>query len=143
MMIEIKEKKKLLGMLNKALAWELRAYAMYAHYAAYVKGLESLSLKGHFEEEAGESVGHAARVREVIALLDGAAVTDRDSTAIVHTDDWTVMLEEALKTETTAAKTYQGMLPLAREHPAITHTLMHIYMDELSAVDEVSTLLGK
>ncbi|MBD3299279.1 MAG: hypothetical protein GF341_11525 [candidate division Zixibacteria bacterium] len=143
MIIEIKEKDKLLDMLNKALGWELRAHAMYAHYAAYVKGLESVPLGEHFEEEATESIGHAKQVRDIIAQLDGTAVTDRDSTAIVHTEDWKVMLEEALKTETTAAKTYKEIMPLVKEHPVFTHTLMHIYMDELKAVDEVNTLLGK
>ncbi len=143
MIIELKEKDKLLDMLNKALAWELRAHAMYAHYAAYVKGLESIPLGEHFEEEASESIGHAKMVRDIIAQLDGTAVTDRDSTAIVHTDDLKVMLEEALKTETTAAKTYQEIMPLVKEHPVFTHTLIHIYMDELKAVDEVNTFLGK
>ena len=38
---------KLVALLNQALGWELRAQAMYAHYAAYVKGLESLTLAGH------------------------------------------------------------------------------------------------
>ena len=81
--------------LNKALGWELRAQAMYAHYAAYVKGLEMLTLQSHFEEEATESFGHAKKVREVIADLDGEAVTTRDSAAIVHTEDVKTMLEEA------------------------------------------------
>lgn len=143
MLIKVKEKAKLLTGLNKALGWELRAYAMYAHYAEYIKGLESLQLKGHFEEEATESIGHAKQVREIIALLGGKAVTERDNAAIVHTEDWQVMLEEALKTETTAAKTYQSMLPLVKEHPVFMHTLMHIYMDELKAIDEVENMLGR
>jgi len=143
MLIKVKEKAKLLTELNKALGWELRAYAMYAHYAEYIKGMESLQLKGHFAGEATESIGHAQQVREIIALLGGKAVTDRDKAAIVHTEDWQVMLEEALKTETTAAKTYQAMLPLVKEHPVFMHTLMHIYMDELKAVDEVENMLGR
>jgi len=143
MLIKIKEKTKLLNGLNKALGWELRAYAMYAHYAAYVKGLEGMQLAGHFNEEAAESIGHAKQVRDMIALLGGKAVTERDKTEIVHTEDWTVMLEEALKTESTAAKSYQGLLPLVKEHPVFMHTLMHIYMDELKAVDEVENLLGR
>ena len=30
---------ELISALNKALAWELRAIAMYAHYAAYISGI--------------------------------------------------------------------------------------------------------
>jgi bacterioferritin (cytochrome b1) len=143
MMIEFKEKKKLITGLNHALGWELRAYAMYAHYAAYVKGLEGLTLKSHFEEEASESIGHAGKVRELLALLDAEAVTSRDTTPIVHTEDFHVMLDEALKTEEAAARHYQKLLPLAKDHPVFTHTLMHIYMAELNAVEEAKALMNK
>lgn len=143
MLIPIKEKKRLITGLNQALAWELRAYAMYSHYAAYVKGLESLTLKSHFEEEAAESIGHAGKVRELLALLGAEAITTRDDTPIVHTEDYRVMLEEALKTETGAAKHYQKIAPLGKDHPAFTHTLMHILMSELNAVEEVNALLGR
>lgn len=142
-MIELKDKKKVVTALNKALGWELRAYAMYAHYAAYVRGLESLTLKSHFEAEAAESIGHAAKVREVIALLGGQAATERDPKEILHTKDHIVMLKEALKTETTAAETYKKILPMVKEHPGHTHTLLHIYIDEINAVEEIKTLLGQ
>ena len=134
---------KLINLLNSALGWELRAQAMYAHYAAYVKGLESLTLAEHFEEEATESFGHARKVREVIATLGGLAVTTRDATEIVHTDDVKVMLGEALKTESKAAATYQKIMPLVRNMPVHFHTLIHILRDELAAVTEVETLLGR
>src|SRR5262249_31811562 len=48
---------RLVQLLNDSLGWELRAQAMYAHYAAYVKGLESLTLAEHFEAEVTESLG--------------------------------------------------------------------------------------
>ncbi|MEW5876160.1 MAG: ferritin-like domain-containing protein [Candidatus Zixiibacteriota bacterium] len=142
-MIDIKDKKKVVAALNRALGWELRAYAMYAHYAAYVKGLESLTLKGHFEEEASESIGHAAKVRDIIALLGGVAATERDPKEIVHTEDHVEMLKEALKTETVAAQTYEKIIPLIKAHPVYMHTLMHIYMEEISAVEEAKNLLGQ
>lgn len=143
MMIQIKDKKKLAAGLNKALGWELRAYAMYAHYAAYIKGLESLTLKSHFAAEASESIGHAGKVRELLAFLEVEAVTVRDDAPIVHSEDFHVMLEESLKTEEAAAKHYQKLLPLCKEHPSFTHALMHIYMAELNAVEEAKALLGR
>lgn len=142
-MVEIKQKKKLLAGLNRALAWELRAYAMYAHYAVYVKGLESLSLKPHFEEEAAESIGHAGKVREIIGMLGGQATTERDPAPILHLDDHRAMLEEALKTERAAAETYKKLIPLAREHVSIVHELNHILMSEMNSVVEVQSLLGR
>ncbi|MEW5702810.1 MAG: ferritin-like domain-containing protein [Candidatus Zixiibacteriota bacterium] len=140
---KVKDKKKLVSELNKALGWELRAEAMYAHYSVYVGGLSAVQLKSHFEEEAKESFGHAAKVREIIALLGGQAVTNRDATPIVHTAGVRDMLAEALKTETAAAQQYQKALPLVGDHPVIKHDLMHIMMDEMRAVDELENLLGE
>ena len=134
---------RLVGLLNQALGWELRAHAMYAHYAAYVKGLESMTLGEHFEEEAMESIGHAKKVRDIIAQVGGVAATDRDPTPIRHTEDWKVMLAEALKTESTAAKTYARLVPMVKDSAVFTHTLLHIMMDEEKAVVEVETLLGR
>ncbi len=135
--------RQLLDLLNQALGWELRAQAMYAHYAAYVKGLESLTLAKHFEAEAAESVTHAGKVRETIARLGGEAVTVRDRAPIVHTDSTRVMLAEALKTERTAAATYRRIVPLVKDDPVAFHALSHVWMDEVKAVTEVETLLGR
>jgi len=135
--------RKLVALLNQALGWELRAQALYAHYAAYVKGLESLPLAKHFEEEATESFGHAAKVREVIAVLDDEAVTTRDRSAIVHTENTRVMLQEALKTEAAAVALYRKIVPLVKDHPVFFHTLSHILMDEMESVVEMETLLGR
>jgi len=133
---------KLVALLNQALGWELRAQAMYAHYAAYVKGLESLTLAGHFEGEVTESVAHAKQVRDVIAMLGGEAVTVRDRAPIVHTEDTRVMLKEALKTEGTAAEVYRKIVPLVKDNSIFFHSLSHIMMDEMKAVVEMENLLG-
>jgi bacterioferritin (cytochrome b1) len=134
---------KLVALLNQALGWELRAQAMYAHYAAYVKGLESLTLAGHFEAESTESVGHAKQVRDVIAMLGGEAVTVRDQAPIVHTEDARAMLKEALKTEGTAADVYRKIVPLVKDNSIFFHSLSHILMDEMKAVVEMENLLAR
>lgn len=135
--------RQLVALLNQALGWELRAQAMYAHYAAYVKGLESLGLAGHFEAEAAESVGHAKKVRDVIAALGAEALTTRDKAPIVHTESPRTMLGEALKTEKAAAAAYKKILPLVKDQPVFFHALLHIHMDELKAVTEVENLLAR
>jgi bacterioferritin (cytochrome b1) len=134
---------KLVSMLNESLGWELRAQAMYAHYAAYVKGIESLTLAEHFEGEVTESLGHAKKVRDIIAALKGDAVTTRDGAEIVHTEDTRTMLEEALKTESAAAAAYRKIIPLVKDHPVFFHAIYHILKDETAAVIEVETLLGR
>ena len=135
--------RQLVALLNQALGWELRAQAMYAHYAAYVKGLESLGLAGHFEAEAAESVGHAKKVRDVIAALGAEALTTRDKAPIVHTESTRTMLGEALKTEKAAAAAYKKILPLVKDQPVFFHALLHIHMDVLMAVTEVENLLAR
>lgn len=142
MPVKIANRGKLITALNKALGWELRAQAMYAHYAAYLEGLESLTLTRHFEEEATESFGHARRVRDIIATLDGLAVTTRDPAPIVHTSEIRVMLEEALKTEAKAADGYRKIVPMVKDHAVFYHEIFHIMKDEMSAVIEVENLLG-
>ena len=143
MPVKIANRGKLIASLNQALGWELRAQAMYAHYAAYVKGLESLSLAEHFEAEATESFGHAKQVRDLIATLDGEAVTTRDPAPIVHTQDTNVMLEEALKTEAKAAEAYQKIVPMVKGNAVFYHAIYHILKDEMNAVVEVENLLGR
>jgi bacterioferritin (cytochrome b1) len=143
MPVQLPNQQQLINELNKALGWELRAQALYAHYAAHLKGLEMLTLKSHFEEEVQESLGHAAKVREIIATLGGEAVTTRDQVPIVHTEDYRVMLDEALRTEQSAAAQYKKILPMVEGHPPFAHAIYHILRDELEAVVEVETLLGK
>jgi len=134
---------KLIAALNASLGWELRAQAMYAHYAAYVKGVESLTLAEHFEGEVTESVGHAHKVRDIIATLEGEAITTRDPAPIVHTEDTGTMLEEALATESKAAAAYRKLIPMVKDHPVFYHAIFHILKDEMAAVIEVETLLGR
>jgi bacterioferritin len=138
-----KPQKGLVALLNQALGWELRAQALYAHYAAYVKGLESLTLAGHFEAEAAESVVHARQVRDALAMLGAEAVTTRDPAPIVHTENTRAMLLESLKTERAAADLYRRIVPLVKDNPIFFHSLSHIAMAELKAVVEVENLLGR
>ncbi len=114
---------------------------MYAHYAAYVKGIHRLHLKPYFEGEATESVTHATTVRDHIAQLGGVARTDRDSTEIVHTTDYRVMLQEAMKTETRAAETYKDFLDLDGVGAELYDAIEQIYFQEERSVEELKQLV--
>ncbi len=143
MPVDIPKRDRVIELLNKALEWELRAHALYAHYAAYLKGLESLTLAGHFKEEAMESIGHAEKIRQMIADLGGEATTTRDPEPIVHTEDWKTMVEEGLKTERKAAAGYREILPMLKDYDPFYHDIRHILLDELNAVVEMENLLGR
>ena len=98
-------------------------------------------LKPFFEEEATESVGHATVVRDQIVKLGGVARTDRDDTEIVHTTDYKVMLEEAMKTERHAAETYRALLDLPGIEAELYDAIEQIYFMEERSVEELNQLM--
>lgn len=134
-------KEEMARMLNEALGWEMRAEALYYHYAAYVKGIYRLHLKPYFEAEGAESVLHANTVREQIVKLGGVAVTDRDAAEIVHTTDYRAMLAEAHKTETRAASGYRAFLDLPGIDSELYDAIEQIYFEEERSIEELSQLI--
>jgi bacterioferritin (cytochrome b1) len=100
-----------------------------------------LYLKPFFEAEATESVGHATAVRDHIVKLGGVARTDRDSTEIVHSDDYRVMLTEAMKTETHAAGAYKSLLEIPGIDPELHDAIEQIYFQEERSVDELKQIM--
>ena len=134
---------KLIKELNNALSWELRAIFMYSHYSAYVQGINRLHLSTHFNQEATESVGHANIVRSAIVKLGGIAITDRNSSEIVHTTDYIEMLKQAYQTEKTASRVYGEILETLKSHndDELYDSIENIYFAELRSVEEVRMLL--
>jgi bacterioferritin len=133
----MKASNELIELLNDALAREMRAQAMYAHYAAYVKGIHRLHLKPYFESEAAESVIHAQIVRNALVRLGGTAVTRRHMQEIEHTTDYKLMLSEALKTERESKQAYRGILPLIKEDEELYDAIEQILFAEERSVEEL------
>ena len=131
----------LLDRLNDALARELRAQVLYAHYAAYVKGIHRLHLKAFFEGEASESLLHAETVRNALVRLGGVALTNRHPEPIVHTTDYQEMLGEALKTERQSVEAYRGILPLIQEEEELFDAIEQILFAEERSVEELLRLI--
>ena len=134
---------QLVEALNQALSWELRAIAMYAHYSAYVSGIHRLHLSAHFSNEVNEAVMDAATVRAAIVKLDGAAITERDPSPIVHTSNYKEMLAEAYETEKKAIETYRKILPLVEKigDTELFDSLEVVYFDEQRSVEELRMML--
>ena len=131
----------LIDRLNDALGWEMRALALYAHYAAYVGGIHRLHLKPYFEAEAAESMTHAGTVRAAIVKLGGVARTERDNTEIVHTNDYKTILAEALKTETVAAETYEEILGMDGLDQEMRDALEQVLFQEERSVEELHRMM--
>lgn len=137
----VKNSKKAIPSLNRALAWEIRASLLYAHYAAYVEGRDRLDFEEYFEAQSQESDKHAQTVRQIIADLGGQATTAPDPAPIVHTTKAETMLAEALKTETAAEKLYGELLPLFEHTSAWHHDLRHIMMEEEKGQIELKRMM--
>ncbi len=131
----------LIELLNSALAWELRAIALYEHYAAYVRGIHRMHLSPKFASEAAESIGHAQQVRDAIVKLGGVAVRRPADVEIVHTDAMEVMLEEALMTEKQAASLYREILGEIEPEEELFDTIQQIQFAEERSVDELKKLM--
>tara|TARA_B100001113_G_C21091664_1_gene614603 strand:- start:741 stop:1154 length:414 start_codon:yes stop_codon:yes gene_type:complete len=135
---------ELIEKMNKALGLELRAINMYAHYAAYVKGLHRLQLEPLFQSEATESMLHAATIRNAIVKHGGECVTERDSHPITHTENYRDMLQGALDTEIKAAATYGELLQMLEDidDRELYDSVEQIYLTELRSVEEMRLLLN-
>ena len=134
---------ELIEKMNLALGLELRAMNMYAHYAAYVRGLNRLQLEPLFQREASESMMHAATVRNAIVKHDGECVTERNPKSILHTLNVTEMLEQALQTEELASEAYGELMTLieAIDDRELYDSIEQIYLTELRSVEEMRLLL--
>jgi bacterioferritin len=132
---------ELIRRLNDALSRELRSQGLYAHYAAYVKGIHRLHLKPYFEAEASESVVHAQTVRNALVRLGGIGVTERHPEPITHTTDYKTMLSEALRTERQSLEAYQGLLPLLEEDEELYDAIEQILFAEERSVEELLQLI--
>ncbi|RJU88336.1 MAG: ferritin-like domain-containing protein [Candidatus Poseidoniales archaeon] len=127
----------LIDQLNEALAWELRAMNMYAHYAANVRGIHRLQLSPMFSTEATESMDHGDVVRRAVVKLGGVPVTERHPEPIVHTTDFKEMLKHSLATEQQAASVYHEVLAMveAIDDQDLYDAIEQIYLAELRSVD--------
>ncbi|MBS72704.1 MAG: hypothetical protein CMA91_00400 [Euryarchaeota archaeon] len=134
---------ELIKKLNQALGLELRAINLYAHYAAYVKGLNRIQLEPMFQQEANESMMHAATIRNAIVKHGGECVTERDQMPINHTTNTRDMLQGALETEEKASQVYGELLPLLEEiaDRELYDAVEQIYLAELRSVEEIRLLL--
>ena len=134
--------KNLIDKMNEALALELRAINMYAHYSATVMGINRMQLAPYFSKEVSESISHADIVRRGIVKLGGIPVTERNNKDIVHTTDYQVMLNEAYDTEKVAAKAYTAVMDLLKDagDRDLFDAVEQVCMMELRALEELRLL---
>ena len=69
--MSIKNKDKIIDILNEIMRYELSGVVRYTHYSLMVTGRDRLSLTEFFKEQATESLLHAQQAGELVTGLDG------------------------------------------------------------------------
>ena len=106
----IKNKDKIIDILNEIMKYELSGVVRYTHYALMVTGRDRLSLTQFFKEQATESLLHAQQAGELIAGLDGHP--SQKIAKIEETNRHSIrdILEEGLGHELHALNLYKKLL---------------------------------
>jgi bacterioferritin len=132
--------KKLLTLLNKALAMEYQAVIQYQTHASLIDGLESEPVVARLKELAGDEEKHADMLRGRISALGGTPETKPEKVKV--SDKINPVLKINLGAERDAIAIYKKILPMCKGNPKLEHEIRHILMDEQEHVEEISQLLG-
>ena len=134
---------KLTEMMNQAIAGELQAIVQYMWHHIMVKGLNSASLAGVFEETAIEEMKHAEKIAERLFYFDVAPTTKPTPIAVGGGE--TQMLTADAKAEEEAITLYKDIIKQAASEGDQTTRLLfeEILADEERHHDTFTTLLGQ
>ena len=140
---------KLIGVLNKAYADEWLAYYQYFTESKVVKGLMKDAAIVELDQHAADELNHANLVADRILQLGG--------TPLLHPNDWfkqtncgyeapndfdvVAILNDAIKGEQCAIKTYSGIVELTRDKDIVTYDIVsQILADEVEHEEDLQTL---
>jgi bacterioferritin len=109
----LKNKKKVLEVLNRILEHELAGVVRYTHYSLMIYGYNRIPIVGWLRGEAGMALVHAQKAGEMITTLG-----EHPSLAIgplleTHKHDVQPILLEALETEKQGLALYRELLKQA------------------------------
>lgn len=142
--------KKLVGLLNKALADEWLAYYQYWIGAKIVVGPMRSVVVAELEEHAGDELRHAGMLVDRILLLG--------STPILKPEDWYKMtncgydapidpsvkpiVKQNIKGEQCAIEVYKKLVDLTRDKDPLTYNMvLEILTDEVEHEDDLQMIL--
>ena len=133
--------KKLLELLNKGIARELRVSIQYMWQHVLAKGIEGAIVENLFREIAIAEMKHAEDLAERLVFLDGVPTTSHEPVHIGHTlDD---MLKENVQAEEEAIRLYKEAIQVASKEGDFTtrRLLEEILSQEEEHLDTFSKLL--
>ena len=133
--------KKLLELLNKGIARELRVSIQYMWQHVLAKGIEGAIVENLFREISIAEMKHAEDLAERLVFLDGVPTTSHEPVHIGHTlDD---MLKENVQAEEEAIRLYKEAIQVASKEGDFTtrRLLEEILSQEEEHLDTFSKLL--
>jgi len=140
---------ELLTLLNKALADEWLAYYQYWVGAKVVKGPMKDAVISELQLHATEELGHAELLAGRIVQLGGTPVLSPDEWSKITncgydapTDPFVeVILDQNIKGEQCAIRTYSSLLDITREADPVTYNLvLTIITDEVEHEEDLTAL---
>ena len=106
----LKNKKKVIDILNEIMRHELSGVVRYTHYALMVTGRDRLSLTQFFKEQATESLLHAQQAGELVTGLDGHPSLEISIIEESNKHDSIDLLEESAVHEKNAVSLYKDLV---------------------------------
>ena len=106
----LKNKKKVIDILNEIMRYELSGVVRYTHYALMVTGRDRLSLTQFFKEQATESLLHAQQAGELVTGLDGHPSLEISIIEESNKHDSIDLLEESAVHEKNAVSLYKDLV---------------------------------
>ncbi len=133
--------KKLLDMLNGAIAREMQVSVQYMWQHVQWIGVKGYATKDAFESIARQEMKHAETIAERLFYLGGIPTTKPDPISVGKT--LKEMIAQDVKDEKKAMDMYKGIIELARKEGDETTAFifMEILKDEEDHHDTFTTLL--
>lgn len=136
-------REELIEALNEDLAREYQAIIAYVVYSQAIKGAEYMSIAKELEKHAGQELGHALKIANLIDYLGGeiTAVPKPVKTS----DDERTMLRFDLENEAETILEYRKRVPQAESlgEYAISEHIREILKNEQEHLHDLATALGE
>lgn len=133
----------LIAGLNEDLSYEYAAVITYRTYASQVQGQWRVELRGFFEAEIADELGHAQLLADKIVALGGTPTTR--AAEVKRADGAKQMLENTLADEVATIERYVRRRKQAEalDHYGLVVDLDDIIRDESNHRDEIRMILKR
>lgn len=140
----MKDKKKIVAVLNQILEMELAGAVHYTHYSFMVYGYNRIPIVKWLEEQANESMAHARQAGEIVTQLGAHPSLQVGPLLETHKHDIGDILRESLGHEQKTLELYHELLKLSEGNVVWIeeYAREHIYLEE-THIGEVDKMLRK